>query len=107
MKKYIGILLLGAFSLPVNAGYVVYNATITAIESNVSNNQDKFVLHMEGGTGDCATRVEFPIDASVSADAHKRTYSAALTALTTGLTVNVHNYEGNNCERASLIRIMK
>lgn len=36
---------------------------------------------------------------------HKRAYAAALAALTTGMTVRVHNYQNNTCDSASYIEL--
>ena len=74
------------------AGELIKNASVVSV-NNISNNEDMFTVWISDGTGPCANTgyIKFPLSESVSAEAHARAYSAALTALTTGMSIEVHN----------------
>jgi hypothetical protein len=57
MKKFVFAIVVGVLcSLPVQAGYLVQNATIVRI-ANTDSNQTKFSVLTFGGTGPCAGEV--------------------------------------------------
>ena len=89
-----------------NAGYLVSNATITHV-ANTAGNYSVFVVQVAGGTGPCANGatiwITFPVSAAPDADTHRRAYSAAMTALVTGMHVSIYNYTNDNCDGASYI----
>ena len=91
-----------------NAGQLITASTITSV-TNVGSNKDQFVIYFSGGTGVCTVNdyIVFPADAAISKEAHNRAYTLALTALTTGMKVVIHNYESAACDRASFIRVNK
>lgn len=89
------------------AGDLVMGGRIVRI-ANTGNNLDVFSIEVSGGSLNlCGSGwITFPVSASPnSADIHKRAYAAALTALTTGMTVRVYNYHNNSCDSASYIEL--
>lgn len=86
-------------------GQLLNGANIITL-TNVSSNKDQFAIKTSGGSGICAGKaILFPSWKAVSEKAHSRAYSAALTALTTGLKVKIHNYENDSCTEATFIRL--
>lgn len=88
------------------AGDLVVGGTVVKV-TNTSNNASVFAIQVSGGTSNSCTGgwVTFSLAAAADADAHKRAYAAALLALTTGLPVRVHNYQGNDCGTAAYIEV--
>lgn len=94
-----------AFEGLAYAGDLVSGATIVAV-NNVSSNKDQFGIQIQGGEGVCANQgILFPSWKALDEGAYQRAYSAALTALTTGMKVKVHNYESDHCHAATQIRL--
>jgi len=90
-----------------HAGDLVINGTVKAV-TNTSSNLQNFAIQVAGGSPNvCGSGwINFPISAGADADAHKRAFALALTALTTGLRVRVHNYHGSDCNTASYIELV-
>jgi hypothetical protein len=90
------------------AGYLVQEAKVTRV-ANTSSNQAMFVVWVVGGTGTCAMTagrwIAFPLSSAVDADVHKRAWSAALLALSSGMNVTIYNYANDDCYGASYIEI--
>ncbi|GAB5386996.1 MAG: hypothetical protein Alis3KO_41190 [Aliiglaciecola sp.] len=105
MKRLLFALILLPFFVEANGTYIVKNAVITSI-ANTSGNSEKFTIWVEGGSGSCANSIiVFPRTAASSDEIYSRAYSAALTAFTSGKKIWVHNYEGDQCNNASYIRL--
>jgi hypothetical protein len=89
------------------AGYLVSDATVTHVANTAGNTPALFVVQVSGGTGPCANGatiwITFPLSAAADADAYKRAYAAAMTALVTGMRVSIYNYANDNCDGASYI----
>jgi Family of unknown function (DUF5992) len=107
ITRIAGILLF-TLALEVNAGWLAWDAQLTAV-TNTSGNTDSFVVLFTGGTGACASQgqVTFPRDATTSQEVLRRAYATALMALATGMKVNIYNYESDSCDRAAHIWISK
>ncbi len=100
-------------SLNVVAGtYVALDSNITEV-INTNGNSAAFSVKVSGGTGPCAGKaITFPAAAAGDysngrSEMHNRAYSAALTALTTGMKVDIHNYVNGDCLNAVFIRVKK
>ncbi|PCH61095.1 MAG: hypothetical protein COC04_06415 [Gammaproteobacteria bacterium] len=83
--------------------------------SNNTGNGENFFVKVTGGSGVCVgtgrTLVVFPLhNSGVSGgdkDLHNRAFSLALTAYTTGDTVEIGSYHGADCTAASRIKLVK
>ena len=108
IKACLAFSLLLLFSASASAGWIVRGGTISLV-TNTGSNQAKFGVKTTGGTGPCAEAgyITFPFDAATNERIHTRAYSAALTAFTTGVKVNIHNYENDACDRAVFIELTK
>lgn len=97
-----------AAPLPCIAGQLIMNAVILEV-ANASNNGPDFALKLEGGTGVCSTStwIIFPENKKQSDDSYKQAFSIALTALTTGNKVRIHNFEDDSCSGANFISISR
>jgi hypothetical protein len=91
---------------PAVAGDLVVGGRIIRI-TNTGANMPVFSIEVSGGsTNLCGSGwITFPVSAAPDADTHKRAYAAALLALSTGLSVRVHNYQGSDCNSASYIEL--
>lgn len=89
------------------AGDLVIGGTIKAV-TNTSSNQSNFAVQVAGGSpNNCATGwINFPLSAGADADTLKRAFAIALTAMTTGMKVRIHNYHGSDCNNASYIELV-
>ena len=99
-----------ALPLGANAGELIKDATIVEV-SNTSSGGPDFAIILQGGTGVCASTttalIKFPEPANQSDDSYKQAFSLALSALTTGMKVRVHNFADNSCAGASFIAVSK
>jgi len=94
---------------PLNTG-----ATIAEIASNTGNGQN-FFIKVTGGAGPCAgtspTLIVFPlVKAGASGNdenLHNRAFALALTAYSVGHKIEVGGYDGQDCQTASRIKIIK
>ncbi len=109
------LLILSVISIGANATQIVVEAKVTGIE-NTSHGTNEFVVWTTGGSGVCANRhVRFyrsKADASAGnnadgAELHKRAYSMALTAFSTGDKVNIGAIGGTTCDDAVWFKIHK
>ncbi|RYZ91371.1 MAG: hypothetical protein EOP04_00715 [Proteobacteria bacterium] len=91
------------------AGQLTINAKVKSVTSQNSNNPDVFTIYLDGGSGVCGNDVSFTLaSASNNKELFARTYAAALTAMTTGSYVMIHNYSSNSCSTgASFIQISR
>ncbi len=96
----------GLIAAEAHAGYLVSNATITHVV-NTAGNYQVFAVQVAGGSGPCSNGatlwITFPLASAADADAHRRAYAAAMTALVTGMHVSIYNYANDNCDGASYI----
>jgi len=93
------------YSVSAIAGYIAQDVVIVSV-SNTNRNEDTFTVWIEGGETKCTT-IDFPRSASPSTEIHKRAFSSALAAFTTGAKAVIYNYKGEDCRNASLIRLLK
>jgi Family of unknown function (DUF5992) len=102
------VLLALFFSVGSYAGYLVEGGTVTKV-MNTENKTDIFQLRVEGGTTNQCEGANIKFNGSLTSPAiHARAYSTALTALATGMTVSVYNYDsGDDCNGAAYIEISK
>lgn len=103
------VLPLLVFSTSAHAAgaYLASNATVTQV-TNTGNNGQNFALQTQGGSSICEGQyITFPEADAANANAHQRAFSAALTALSTGMKVTIYNYADGTCDRASYIHLMK
>ena len=113
MKKLVFIGLITILSSHLIAGeYIAIGSEITQV-FNTNGNTPSFGIVVTGGSGPCVGRqITFPISAAGDikdgkSNIHLRAYSTSLTALTTGLKVDIHNYSGSDCKNAAFIRIKR
>jgi len=106
MKTLVFILVVCLFPVHAYAGELIQGATVVEV-ANTYNNGADFAIKVEGGTGVCSTAsyIVFPESKQQSADSNKQAFSIALTALTTGRKVRIHNFEDNACDGANFISI--
>ncbi|WP_144407661.1 DUF5992 family protein [Gynuella sunshinyii] len=89
------------------AGYVVTDGIITKVANSEANN-DRFVVSVSGGSGPCANQnISFPKGKAGSPEIFTRAFSMALTGLSTGMKVRIHNYESDDCFNAAWIELSK
>ena len=111
MKIVVSVCLL-LMSLGANAaGYIVTDGEITQLY-NTESNTKSFGMRVVGSGGDCEGKdIFFPLSHAGASgndvDLHNRAYSTALTALSTGMKVDIYNYADDSCVYASFIRIKK
>ncbi len=107
--KRISICLVALVTLSgtAHADWLVQDAKITRI-TNSSSNTDSFTMSTEGGTGLCSSvSIAFPADGVSSAEIHKRAFSMALAAYTTGDKVSIYSYSNQECNKAGYIELNK
>jgi len=96
---------LGIFSQAQAAEYLVSQATVTSV-TNTGDNLSLFVVRTTGGSGPCAgSYTMFYLNRAADADAHKRAFALATTALITGKKVTIYNYVDSNCSNAAYIEL--
>lgn len=107
--KYIaGITLLLVFSnAHAAAGYIVSGSTITSV-ANVIGTEDDYVITVTGGTINmCGSeRITFKRKNVHNDAVLARGYSAALTALASGLKVQIWSKDGT-CSGANHIQVIR
>ena len=88
-----------------NADFIVQNGQVVRL-SNTTGNTSQYKVGIAGGTGVCADTTIIINEARAGdKDIFKRGFALALTALSTGLTVRVWSYEGDDCFSAAYIEI--
>ncbi len=109
MKKATPLFVLFALLFAVssaNAGdFVLENGQVNMV-TNTTGNGAAFVVLVSGGTGVCANKnVTFRESNAGSRDVFKRSFAVALTALATGLLVDVYSYQNApDCLNPAYIR---
>ncbi len=106
MKTRLFILAVCLFSIPAYAGELVRDAIVVEV-ANTYNNGADFAVRLEGGTGICSAAIwiVFPESKKQSVDSYQQAFAIALSALTTGTRVRVHNFEDDSCDGANFISI--
>ena len=115
-KKIISTISLVMLSQSAFSAYAVLTtgATISEIASNTGNGQN-FFIKVTGGTGPCTgtspTLVVFPLSKAGASgndeNLHNRAFTLALTAYSVGDTIEVAGYDGEDCQTASRIKVIK
>ena len=101
MKKT-AVLVSVAFSLllvvpTAEAGFIVEDGQVTMV-SNTSSNMARYHVRIGGGTGVCADSfLIFDESNAGNPDVFKRGFAVALTALATGMPVDVWAYGPDDC----------
>lgn len=100
-------LMLAVCSMPVLSGQLLVGKVVEV--ANTSNNTKDFVLRLSDSSGVCSgvTWIRFPEAKKQSDDSYKQAFSIALTALSTGDNVRIHNFEDDSCDGANFISIFK
>lgn len=116
LKNYLIFIVLILISQSAFSAYTALTtgATISEIASNTGNGQNFFIT-VTGGTGPCTgtspTLIVFPLSNSGTSgndeNLHNRAFTLALTAYSIGHTIEVGGYEGQDCQTASRIKIVK
>ncbi|MEZ8822883.1 DUF5992 family protein [Vibrio amylolyticus] len=108
MKK-VCLCILICLSGLVEAGGLVQNATVVSVENTKNLDVDSFVVNVSGGTGICANSlVFFPAAATGShQEIYRRAFSIALTALSTGMKVDIHSFSDDTCDNATWLKVKK
>ncbi len=87
------------------SGLIVRDGQVTML-SNTSSNTHRFLVRIGGGTGVCADRVlRFDESNAGDPDVFKRGFAIALTAMATGLPVDVWSYGPDDCTSPAYIQI--
>ena len=101
------------FSMGLTAGELVNSATVVEV-ANTNYNSKDFAIFLEGGTGVCATSGRYSIVfpehkflTTQSQESYNQAFSIALSAMATGGKVRIHNFEGNECDKANFIAVSK
>ncbi|MBO2587799.1 hypothetical protein I6M24_16220 [Shewanella algae] len=95
------------------AGELVKNVQLLEVASHATNGSENFAVLIDGGDGICAGTpkakrwIYFPEAKFNSIASYNQSFSLALTALTTGKYVRIHNYSDNLCTGADFISISK
>ncbi len=89
------------------AGFIVRDGQVTMV-SNTTRNSPRFHVRIGGGTGVCADSVLiFDEGNAGDPDIFKRGFAVALTALVTGMRVDVWSYGLDDCESPAGIWIQE
>jgi len=111
--KYILVLILVVAPFKLFAAEIIRDAEVIEI-ANTKNNTQDFAIFIQGGTwtttsSTCAITapITFPESKSQSEASHQQAFSIALTALTTGKKVRIHNFEDDSCHGANFISISR
>lgn len=90
------------------SGELIKGATIVEVASNGTKGKN-FGVRIEGGTGACAGKIWiFFLEAQAPSIAtYNQSFSLALTALSTGMTVRLHHYTEESCVNADFISLSK
>ena len=87
------------------ARFIVRGGQVTML-SNTSGNAASFLVRVGGGTGVCADRIlRFEESNAGDLNAYKRGFAIALTAMATGLPVDVFSYGPDDCSSPAYIQI--
>lgn len=87
--------------------WLVQGGTVTDV-ANTINDTDNFAIRVTGGTTNlCSNWITFPKAEAADPETHERAYATALTALTTGVKVNIYNYDDSSCDKAVAIAVVK
>jgi Family of unknown function (DUF5992) len=94
-----------AMAIPAHADWLVTGGRIVKIHSTRAASDASFVVLTEGGTGPCAAYwIYFYPTGACSPEIQKRSYAAALMALSTGMRVDIAATD-TNCEGAFVISV--
>ena len=108
MIKKLFVIALKTTSLATHSGELIRDATVIEVSNTYYNGPD-FMIILKGGTGTClsATRtmITFPESKKQSDESYKQSFAIALSALSTGMKVRVHNFESDSCLGANFISI--
>ncbi|NQZ10438.1 MAG: hypothetical protein HRT35_25070 [Algicola sp.] len=110
MIKKLFFIALMTTSLATHSAELIRDATVIEVFNTNTNGAD-FGIVLEGGTGRCVsptrTVITFPETKKQSDDSYKQSFAIALSALSTGMKVRVHNFEDNLCTGANFIAISR
>ena len=96
---------ISSFSL---AGNLVSNAQLREVASHAIQTGKMFSVFIESGDGKCVGEWVFFAQSSFPSIAeYNQSFSIALTALTAGKNVRIHNYSNDLCAGANFISISK
>lgn len=97
-----------AMLLPVvsTAGELTRDATVLEVANHATGGKN-FAVKIEGGTGVCTGWVYFFEDQAPSAATYNQAFSIALTAVTAGKKVRIHNYTDDSCTGATFISLSR
>ncbi len=107
MRTVTALIVLLVWHVSAQAGDLVFGGRLVGL-TNTTSNSSIFAIKVTGGSLNlCSTTwISFPVSAAADADTHKRAYAAALTALTTGMPVRIHNYASDSCGAAQYIELI-
>lgn len=88
------------------AGTIITSAKVIGVANTYSGDAD-FTVRIDNAVGVCADSayITFPEAKKASDASFHQAFSIALTALTTGQNVRIHNFDNDNCDEASFILI--
>ena len=95
------------------SGELVKNVQLLEVASHASKGTKNFAVLINSGDGICAGTsakrkwIYFPEDKFPSIASYNQSFSLALTALTAGKNVRIHNYADDSCIAADFISISK
>ena len=88
------------------AGELTKDATVLEVANHATGGKN-FAVKIEGGTGVCTGWVYFFEEQAPSAATYNQAFSIALTALTAGKKVRIHNYTDDSCTGATFISLSR
>ncbi|MDR6984490.1 hypothetical protein J2X32_003134 [Rheinheimera pacifica] len=101
------LLLIALFPLMGLAGELTRGANVLEVANHASLNKKNFAVKVEGGIGPCVGWIYFEEENAPSPSAHNQAFAIALTALTAGKKVRIHNYSSDSCTGATFISISR
>jgi hypothetical protein len=95
------------FPLMGLASELTRGANVLEVANHAGLDSKNFAVKVEGGIGPCVGWVYFEEENAPSTSAHNQAFAIALTALTAGKKVRIHNYSDDSCSGATFISISR
>ena len=113
MKYFCGLIAALILASSVYSGELVRNTIIKEVANTNSGGKD-FAILISGGTWTTTSTtchvnkaITFPRAAFGSDQTYNQAFTIALTAMTTGQTVRIHNFNNDSCHEANFISVSK
>ena len=110
IKKIVIAAMLITIANPSIAGEIKRNVQLVEVASHAFPGEKSFGVLTNATSGLCAgvsQWIVFNEEKFASLESYNQSFSLALTALTTGQNVRIHNYTDNSCDGADFISISR